>query len=107
MRWIDADHLKETLDYYIREAGWSDEINMALGWVKDEFIDSELSMEIICCRDCEYWKRQTAYNGQLLSFGFCESDEMWRSLYGETTEVEHIDTEDRFYCGYARRRSDG
>ena len=40
-RLIDADALKDTLDYYIREAGWSEEINKALGWVKDEFIDSE------------------------------------------------------------------
>ena len=40
-RLVDADALKDTLDYYIREAGWSEEINKALGWVKDEFIDSE------------------------------------------------------------------
>ncbi len=40
-RLIDANALKETLDYYIREAGWSEEINKALCWVKDEFIDSE------------------------------------------------------------------
>ena len=38
---IDADALKDTLDYYIREAGWSDEINEALTWVRDEFIDHE------------------------------------------------------------------
>lgn len=38
---IDRDEFKETLDYYIREAGWSDEINKALGWVKDDFINSE------------------------------------------------------------------
>lgn len=38
---IDANAHKETLDYYIREAGWSEEINMALGWVKDDFIDAE------------------------------------------------------------------
>ena len=43
-RLIDADKLKETLDYYIREAGWNDEINKALSWVKDEFIDSEQSV---------------------------------------------------------------
>ncbi len=43
-RLIDAVLLKETLDYYIREAGWSDEINKALSWVKDEFIDSEQSI---------------------------------------------------------------
>jgi hypothetical protein len=40
-RLIDAEQLKETLDYYIREAGWNDEINKALNWVKDEFINSE------------------------------------------------------------------
>lgn len=40
-RLIDAEQLKETLDYYIREAGWGDEINKALTWVKDEFINSE------------------------------------------------------------------
>ena len=39
-RLIDAECFKETLDYYIREAGWGEEINRALGWVKDEFIDS-------------------------------------------------------------------
>lgn len=40
-RLIDAEQLKETLDYYIRESGWSDEINKAINWVKDEFINSE------------------------------------------------------------------
>lgn len=40
-RLIEADSLKETLDYYIREAGWDEKTNQILGWVKDEFIDSE------------------------------------------------------------------
>lgn len=40
-RLIEADSLKETLDYYIREAGWDEKTNRVLGWVKDEFIDSE------------------------------------------------------------------
>lgn len=40
-RLIEADSLKETLDYYIREAGWDAKTNRVLGWVKDEFIDSE------------------------------------------------------------------
>lgn len=39
---IDRDEFKETLDYYIREAGWSDEHNEALTWVKDDFIDAEM-----------------------------------------------------------------
>ena len=38
---IDANALKETLAYYIREAEWDEKTNQALGWVKDEFIDSE------------------------------------------------------------------
>lgn len=40
-RLIEADSLKETLDYYIREAGWGERANQVLGRVKDEFIDSE------------------------------------------------------------------
>ena len=61
--------------------------------------------EIIRCKDCKWWRQQTNYQGSPLSFGFCESDDMWRSLYGETYEVEHIDTDDDFYCGYADMRS--
>ena len=61
--------------------------------------------EIIRCKDCKHWRRQTNYAGAPLSFGFCESDDMWRSLYGETYEVSHIDTDDDFYCGYAERRT--
>ena len=63
--------------------------------------------EIIRCKDCKHWRQQTNYQGAPLSFGFCESDDMWRSLDGETTEVSHIDTDDDFYCGYAERRTDG
>ena len=37
-RLIEADRLKEELDYYIREAGWSDDHNEALTRCK-EFID--------------------------------------------------------------------
>lgn len=62
--------------------------------------------EIIRCKDCKHWRQQTNYQGAPLSFGFCESDNMWQSLYGETYEVAHIDTDDDFYCGYAKRRTD-
>ena len=62
---------------------------------------------LVRCKDCKHWRRQTNYAGAQLSFGFCESDDMWRSLYGETYEVSHIDTDDDFYCGYAERREDG
>ena len=61
--------------------------------------------ESIHCRECKHWKQQTNYAGAPLSFGFCESDDMWRSLYGETYEVSHIDTDDDFYCGFAERRT--
>ena len=62
--------------------------------------------EIIRCKDCKHWKQQIDYQGKLLSFGFCESEDMWCSLYGETTEVAHIDTDDNHYCGFAERRTD-
>lgn len=63
-------------------------------------------VEVVRCKDCKHWRQQTNYQGAPLSFGFCESDDMWQSLYGETYEVAHIDTDDDFYCGYAKRRSD-
>ena len=62
--------------------------------------------EVIRCKDCKHWRQQTNYQGTPLSFGFCESEDMWCSLYGETVEVSHIDTDDDFYCGYAERRTD-
>lgn len=61
--------------------------------------------EIIRCKDCKYWKQQTNYQGIPLSFGFCENDNMWRSLCGETCEISHIETDDNHYCGYAERRT--
>lgn len=78
---------------------------------RDEAIDEITALpsaqpEIIRCKDCKHWIRQMAYNGAPLSFGFCESENMWQSLYGETTEVAHIDTDDDHYCGYAERRTD-
>lgn len=62
--------------------------------------------EIIRCKDCKYWRQQTNYQGAPLSFGFCESGDIWQSLYGETYEVEHIETDDDFYCGYADMRGE-
>lgn len=68
--------------------------------------EARFHAEIVRCKDCKHWRQQTNYQGVLLSFGFCESDAMWCSLYGETTEVAHIDTDDDFYCEYAERRTD-
>ena len=62
--------------------------------------------EIIRCKDCEHWRQQTNFQGDPLLFGFCESDDMWQSLYGKTYEVAHIDTDYDFYCGYAKRITD-
>ena len=67
---------------------------------------SSAEPEIIRCKDCKHWKQQMDYQSKPLSFGFCESEDMWRSLYGETTEVDHIDTDDNHYCGFAERRTD-
>ena len=62
--------------------------------------------EVIRCKECKWWRQQTNYQGSPLSFGLCESDDMWRPLYGETYEVSHIDTDDDFYCGYAELRGE-
>ena len=74
-------------------------------WLR-ELQERRRQPEIIYCKDCKHWRRQTNYQGSPLPFGFCESDDMWLSLSGETYEVENIDTDDDFYCGYAERRED-
>ena len=43
-RLIDANALKEQIDYYIKEAGWSEHDNRVLGWCK-EFIDNAPTVE--------------------------------------------------------------
>ena len=100
MRKIDADHLKETLDYYIREAGWGEEINKALGWVKDEFIDSEPTVEpeIIRCRDCKYWQDQEE---GVVEVPICARP---GNKYEKHPFVMIAGAED--YCSFAKRRTD-
>lgn len=44
-RLIDANALKEQIDYYIKEAGWSEHDNRVLGWCK-EFIDNAPTVNI-------------------------------------------------------------
>lgn len=85
-----------------------EQVREAVEKAKSETVQvfSSAQPEIIRCKDCKHWRQQTNYQGAPLSFGFCESDDMWRSLYGETYEVSHIDTDDDFYCGYAERRTD-
>lgn len=50
---------------------------------------------VVRCKDCKYWHRLIGLDGS------CDCDDMWRSLEGETTEVEYIRTNEDFYCGYA------
>ena len=45
-RLIDANALKEQIDYYIKEAGWSEHDNRVLGWCK-EFIDNAPTVDAI------------------------------------------------------------
>lgn len=109
MRLIDGDALKdrfENLAYDDWNQGtgttWANAFQEAADVVEDmPTIDA---VEVVRCRECKHWRQQTNYAGLPLSFGFCESDDMWRSLYGETYEVAHIDTDDNHYCGYAKRR---
>lgn len=44
MRIIDADKLKDDIDYYIKEAEWGEEANKHLEWCK-EFIDSQPTID--------------------------------------------------------------
>jgi hypothetical protein len=73
--------------------------------IRDFRLLHSIPSKIIRCKNCKYWDQAT-YLGKGLSFGFCECDDMWMSLYGETTEVEHIDTDEDFFCGYAKRKEE-
>lgn len=42
--WISRKRLKDEIQYYIDEAGWSEEINKALGWCL-EFIDNQRAVK--------------------------------------------------------------
>ena len=61
-----------------------------MGWLEKL---EQPQAEIVRCKDCKRWRQQTNYQGVPLSFGFCESDDMWTY-----TECDH-------YCGYAERIS--
>lgn len=98
----EAINILNALKFILNNEQYTDEIEEAL----DAAIPALQQPDIIRCKDCKHWRQQTNYQGAPLSFGFCESDDMWRSLYGETYEVSHIDTDDDFYCGYAERRTD-
>lgn len=103
----DSINRQKTIDKFeswLKVDGYSEgELNM-LKAVLYELRLMPPAKKIVQCKDCQYWRRQTNYQGVPLSFGFCESEDMWVSLYGETYEVAHIDTDEDFYCGYAKRR---
>lgn len=40
-RLIDAEKLKETMDIYLSHSTWSEGVEKALIWCRDEFIDDE------------------------------------------------------------------
>lgn len=103
-------------DYIKREDAQKITAEWLSGYINDdernviEHIDIDLGelppadvVEVVRCKDCKHWRQQTNYQGVPLSFGFCESDDMWRSLRGETYEVSHIDTDDDFYCSFGER----
>ena len=104
---ISRQALLDKFEPWLKVKDYNDgELNMLKAILYEIRFMPSAQPEIIRCKDCKHWRQQTNYQGAPLSFGFCESDDMWRSLYGETYEVSHIDTDDDFYCGYAERRTD-
>ena len=75
--------------------------------ISDEIIEEEIPgtpQELIRCKNCKYWRHLYGDKPFYSSMGCCDCDDMWRSLDGETTEVNDIRTDSDFYCGYAERR---
>lgn len=67
-RYINANGLKDTLDYYIGEAGWTAAHNEALTWVKDEFIDAEPTADVAPVVH-GHWENK--YERYYIFFGTC------------------------------------
>ena len=62
VRSIDANALKEQIDYYIKEAGWSEHDNRVLGWCK-EFIDNAPTIKTFTLLDIEEQYRKGLEKG--------------------------------------------
>jgi Zn finger protein HypA/HybF involved in hydrogenase expression len=95
--WADKPHDIQEMDISNADAIFSDAI--ALFREHDDCENCAIAIEdrqpVVRCKDCKYW------HPLLKPDGYCDCDDMWRSLEGETTEVEYIRTNEDFYCGYA------
>ena len=107
----DREKILHELDHQVADADWCDNdwkdnvpiwmLRGALALLR-EYNDCEncaIAIEdrqpVVRCKDCKYW------HPLFKPDGYCDCDDMWRSLEGETTEVEYIRTNEDFYCGYA------
>lgn len=59
---------------------------------------------VVRCKECKYWRQLYGDRPFYSHIGCCDCNDMWRSLDGETTEVNDINTDSDFYCGHAERR---
>lgn len=98
MRLIDADALIEAMgeEPYV----WTDsadEIAERNQWLTDmHIIESAPNIDIVFCKECEHYED-----------GRCESDEMWGSIFGYTTECEYISRNDDDFCSFGEAKGKG
>lgn len=107
---FDDEASEETVRYVIEQdledAGF--DVDVAILKDQDSCENCAIAIEdrqpVVRCKDCKYWQQLYGDKPFYSSIGCCDCDDMWRSLDGETTEVNDIRTDSDFYCGYAERR---
>ena len=93
-RYIDADALHDALkakQKWVVRCG--DKHNEGYTYDQVHFaIDDAPSIDIVRCKECKHYED-----------GRCESDEMWGSIFGYTTECEYMSRNDDDFCSFGER----
>jgi len=103
------EFIRDIKPFYGNQEDWK-KIYDALDLLKEQdncencAIGIEDRQPVVRCKDCKYWRQLYGDRPFYSSIGCCDCDDMWRSLDGETTEVNDVKTDSDFYCGYADRR---
>ena len=57
------------------------------------------------CRNCRWFRPTLCDDGTYTyNYGECESDDFWMMLDGEISEINHINVDGDFWCGYCAPR---
>ena len=99
---ISRETVLEFEEYVGERATWDKPYPKGDLYVKSEIIERIPSAEpeIIRCKDCYWWIREKL-EGFELSYGDCESPDIWDCIRGNAYDVIAFQTNEDFYCRFA------